>query len=202
MARIGCDLDGVLADIVAQLVAFASAKYGITLHKEQIISDHADTCTPLSIEQLEALFRDRGFFSGMPPMLDACVALRDIQALGFEVDIVTDRFWYSEIADDTKQWLARHAIHFSKLIFARRGEKHLVAAERGHRLFIEDQAGNAEIVSSVTPVYLLDRPYNRTLRQSERVHRVASMEEILRELRAAGHHEPYLSARPTLLSAE
>jgi 5'(3')-deoxyribonucleotidase len=195
-------LDGVLADIVAQLVAFAREKYGIDLQREQIVSEHAHTCTPLSIEQLESLFRDRGFFSGMPPMLDACAALRDIQGLGFEVDIVTDRFWYSEIADDTKQWLAKHEIPFSKLIFARRGEKQLVAAERGHRLFIEDQAANARIISSVTAVYLLDRPYNRALRPSERVHRVASMEEILKELRAAGHQEPYLSARPTTLSAE
>ncbi len=108
--RVGFDLDGVLADIVSQLVQFAKEKHGISLLPEQITSEHAETCTPLTLSQLEEVFRERTFFTTMPPLSGAQNALRDLRGLGLEVDILTDRFWYQEIRADTKAWLADNGI--------------------------------------------------------------------------------------------
>lgn len=177
--RIGCDLDGVVADIVSQLVEFARRNHNFRLKPEQIVSEQAETCTPLSLQQLQAMFRERIFFTTMTAFSDARAALSDLRSLGFSVDIVTDRFWYPEIRTDTIAWLEAHDIAYDELRFVSRFEKHITAAEWNYRFVIEDQAPNALLLSSVTEVYLLDRPYNRTISSNERIRRVRSLSEVV-----------------------
>jgi uncharacterized HAD superfamily protein len=82
----------------------------------------------------------------------------ELTSAGFAVHIVTDRFWYPEIQDDTRKWLASRLITVSSLVFARKTEKPSVAQNLGIDWFIEDQRSNANLLSEVCRVLLIDHP--------------------------------------------
>lgn len=84
-------------------------------------------------------------------------------AAGYAVHIVTDRFWYPQIQDDTRQWLSNRLIRVSSLVFAHKTEKQSVARNLEIGWFIEDQRSNANLLSEVCRVLLIDQPYNQGL---------------------------------------
>jgi 5'(3')-deoxyribonucleotidase len=158
---VGCDLDGVIGDIVQQLVRFSRQQHGVFLTRKHITSENIETCTPLERGQLHGLFENREFFRTLPVIPRARQALSRLKAAGFTVHIVTDRFWYSGIHEDTTEWLKRHRIPFDSVAFARKIEKQDVAERLRLRYFIEDQLSNAKLLAPLCPVALLDRSYNQ-----------------------------------------
>ncbi len=82
---------------------------------------------------------------------------------GYAVHIVTDRFWYPQIQDDTRKWLSNRLIHVNSLVFARKTQKQSVARNLEIGWFIEDQRSNANLLSEVCRVLLIDQPYNQGL---------------------------------------
>jgi uncharacterized HAD superfamily protein len=158
---VGCDLDGVIGDIVPQLVRFSRTQHRIRLTRKHIVSENLETCAPIRQEQLHRLFENPEFFRSLPVVSGARKSLLTLREAGCAIHIVTDRFWYGEIDEDTTNWLVRHRIPFDSVAFARKAQKQDVA----HRLkidwFIEDQLSNARLLSSICPVLLLDRPYNQ-----------------------------------------
>lgn len=175
--RIACDLDGVVADIVSQIINYADRWYGLVILPEQIVSDQVQECTPLSFNQLKEMFTNREFFATMAPIEGARAALRELLSLGFLIDIVTDRFWYPEIQMDTRSWLESNRIPFDEVEFVRSREKHLMVAKKGYRFAVEDQAANATLLQPVTQVFLLDRPYNRRVNNAH-VRRVGDLADV------------------------
>ena len=158
---VGCDLDGVLGDIVQQVVLFSRREHHISMTKRHIISENIETCAPIRREQLHELFRNREFFRSLPLVPHARQMLSSLKELGWKIHIVTDRFWYDGIREDTKQWLIRHRIPFNSVVFARKEEKHDLAVKLGIEWFIEDQLSNARLLAPICHVLLLDRPYNQ-----------------------------------------
>ena len=136
---VGCDLDGVLGDIVQQVVRFSRREHQISMTRGHVISENIETCAPIRREQLHDLFRNREFFRSLPLVPHARQMLSNLKELGWKIHIVTDRFWYDGIHADTKQWLMRHRIPFDSVVFARKEEKHDVVAKLGIGWFIEDQ---------------------------------------------------------------
>jgi len=173
---VGCDLDGVIGDIVQQLVRFSRRQHRVFLTRKHITSENIETCTPLERRQLHRLFEDREFFRTLPVIPRARQALSKLRAAGFSVHIVTDRFWYSGIHEDTKDWLKRHRIPFDSVVFARKVEKHDVAERLRLRYFIEDQLSNAKLLAPLCQVLLLDRPYNQG-QVPDQVTRVKNVQE-------------------------
>ena len=161
VTAVGCDLDGVIGDIVQQLVRFSRRQHRVFLTRKHITSENIETCTPLQREQLHRLFENREFFRSLPVIPRAREALSTLKGAGFSIHIVTDRFWYSGIHDDTTDWLKRHRIPFDSVVFARKAEKHDVAERLKVRYFIEDQLSNARLLAPLCQVLLLDRPYNQ-----------------------------------------
>jgi 5'(3')-deoxyribonucleotidase len=100
--NVGVDLDGVIADIVAQLVRFSRSEYDLHLAPSQFRSENIETCTPIKTEQLRRLFCEPKFFQTMRAIQGARRALMQLIKAGFKVHIITDRFWYPEIQDDTE----------------------------------------------------------------------------------------------------
>lgn len=158
---VGCDLDGVIGDIVQQLVRFSRREHGILLSRKQIVSENIETCTPIRREQLHRLFENREFFRSLPLVPRARESLSKLRAAGYQIHIVTDRFWYAGIHEDTTDWLIRHRIPFDSVVFARKAEKHDIAESLNVQWFIEDQLSNARLLAPLCRVLLLDRPYNQ-----------------------------------------
>lgn len=158
---VGCDLDGVIGDIVPQLVRFSRTQHRIRLTRKHIVSENIETCAPIRQEQLHRLFENREFFRSLPVVPGARKSLLTLRAAGCVIHIVTDRFWYGEIHEDTANWLKRHRIPFDSVTFARKAEKQDVARRLKIEWFIEDQLSNARLLSPLCSVLLLDRPYNQ-----------------------------------------
>jgi uncharacterized HAD superfamily protein len=159
--QIGIDLDGVVADIVTQLVWFSRKKFAIRLDRSEFRSENIETCTPIKSDQLESLFRDPKFFRSMRAVPGARALLGHLRSAGCKVHVITDRFWYPEIHDDTRQWIVDRMIQVDSVRFATKGEKQLIARQLQLEWFIEDQRSNANALSSACPVLLIDRPYNQ-----------------------------------------
>jgi uncharacterized HAD superfamily protein len=158
---VGCDLDGVISDIVRQLVRFSRSKHSVSITKRHIVSENIETCTSLQREQLHDFFQNAEFFRSLPMVPHSRVLLARLKAAGCSVHIITDRFWYEGIRKDTTDWLVRHRIPFESLVFARKAEKQDVAKSLNAHFFIEDQLSNARLLAPLCRVLLLDRPYNQ-----------------------------------------
>lgn len=165
---VGCDLDGVIGDIVLQLVRFSRSEHHIHLSRKQIVSENIETCTSIRRDQLHGLFENREFFRTLPVVPRTRESLSKLKAAGFSIHIVTDRFWYSGIHEDTTDWLNRHRIPYDSVVFARKAAKSDVAQRLRVQYFIEDQLSNARLLAPFCRVLLLDRPYN----QGETPHQV------------------------------
>lgn len=160
---VGVDLDGVIADIVTQLVRFSRNEYDLRLVPSEFRSENIETCTPIKAEQLKKLFCDPKFFQTMRAIQGARRSLMQLTAQGYAVHIVTDRFWYPQIQDDTRKWLSNRMIRVNSLVFANKTEKEAVARNLEIGWFIEDQRSNANLLSDVCRVLLIDQPYNQGL---------------------------------------
>lgn len=159
--NIGVDLDGVIADIVTQLIRFSRTEYGLDLAPSTFQSENIETCTPINAEQLTTLFCDPTFFRTMRAIRGVRPSLSGMVAAGFAVHIVTDRFWYPGIQDDTRNWISQRMIPATSVVFASKNEKQTVARDLELGWFIEDQRSNANLLSEVCQVLLIDRPYNQ-----------------------------------------
>jgi uncharacterized HAD superfamily protein len=172
------DLDGVIADIVTQLVRFSRSKYDLCLVPSEFRSENIETCTPIKTEQLRKLFSEPKFFQTMRAIQGARRSLMQLIAAGYAVHIVTDRFWYPQIQDDTRKWLSNRLIRVSSLVFARKTEKQSVACNLEIGWFSEDQRSNANLLSEVCRVLLIDQPYNQGLLASD-VLRVKTLQQAV-----------------------
>jgi uncharacterized HAD superfamily protein len=161
--NVGVDLDGVIADIVSQLVRFSRSEFDLRLVPSEFRSENIEACTPIKTEQLRKLFCEPKFFQTMRAVHGARRSLMQLIAAGHAVHIVTDRFWYPQIQDDTRKWLSNRLIRVNSLVFARKTEKQSVARNLEIGWFIEDQRSNANLLSEVCRVFLIDQPYNQGL---------------------------------------
>jgi uncharacterized HAD superfamily protein len=178
---VACDLDGVIGDIVQQLLLFSHRKHGLSLAAADIVSENFDMCTPIRRDQLQKFFETDEFFRSLPVLPGSREALLRLRAAGCEIHIVTDRFWYREIDRDTTDWLTRNEIPFDSVIFARKVEKPHFAAQLSANWFIEDRLSNALLLSPVCRVLLVDRPYNQgsTPESVMRVHDISRAAEVI-----------------------
>jgi len=175
---VGCDLDGVIGDIVQQLVRFSRREHRIRLTRKQIVSENIETCTPIRRDQLHRLFENRDFFRSLSVVPRARESLSRLKAAGYQIHIVTDRFWYTGIHEDTTDWLIRHRIPFDSVAFARKADKHDIAERLNVQWFIEDQLSNARLLAPLCRVLLLNRPYNQG-DVPDRVIRTDSLDEAV-----------------------
>jgi len=158
---VAIDLDGVLGNIALQLVRFSAAEYRLRLQQKTFTSENIETCTPISQQQLHKLFESPTFFRTMPPIRGASKWVSVLQSRGSKISIITDRFWYEGIQEDTIEWLRSYQIPYDTIAFARKVAKQDFVKDLKIDWFIEDQLSNAKLLSQVCRVVLIDRPYNQ-----------------------------------------
>jgi uncharacterized HAD superfamily protein len=184
--KIGIDIDGVISDIAGHVIDYASQMFECLIAPQQITSDRMETCTDLSGEQLTSIFRTPEFWRTLPLIPTTREWLREISQMNWEIVLMSDRFWYPAIEDDTRTWLTKHDIPFDLLEFARRAEKAQRSRDLGIRVFIEDQLSNANMLADVCEkVFLLDRTYNHG-NLSKVATRVFDLQQITRYLADLG----------------
>jgi len=190
---IGIDIDGVLSDIVVQFSEYASELFGEEISTTDVVSEDIETCTKLSRDQLVEIFRTRQFFQTMPVIDCATDSLHRLKKAGWRTVLMTDRFWYPEIKDDTLVWLQENEIPYESLYFVGKAEKANVSSELGIRIFVEDQLSNARLLAKVCErVFLINRPYNQGIVQSPIV-RVSSLSEAGSSLWAPSNQKRFAS---------
>jgi uncharacterized HAD superfamily protein len=159
---VGIDIDGVLSDIAGHLVQFANDQFGHDLSIGDITSEDVETCSDVSKEQLTQIFCTPRFFQTLPVLSSASESLVRLKASNWRIVLVTDRFWYPGIKNDTLEWLRKHNFSFDSLHFIRKVEKANFARDSSIPIFIEDQLSNANGLARVCDkVFLIDRSYNQ-----------------------------------------
>lgn len=159
---IGVDIDGVISDIAGHLVQYAKSMYGCMITVEGITSENVETCSDLSADDVRGIFSTPLFFQSIPALPTAKDALNQLVRTGWKVVLMTDRFWYPEIQEDTLSWLKENNIPFHSILYVNKTEKAVWSGKMGIKYFIEDQLSNANLLSEVcNDVFLIDRPYNK-----------------------------------------
>ena len=182
-----------MSDIVVQFCEYASELFGEELSTTDIVSENIDTCTKLSRNQLAEIFRTRQFFQTMPVIDCAIDSLRRLKKSGYRTILMTDRFWYPEIGDDTLVWLQENGIPYDSLYFVSKAEKANFSRDLGIKIFVEDQLSNARSLAKVCDgVFLINRPYNQGIVQSPIV-RVSSLSEAVSSLCIPSNHKRFAS---------
>ena len=198
---VGIDIDGVIADIAGQLVRYARELWGCSIDLRDLTSENIETCTELSATQALQIFSTPSFFRTMSVLPQARESLNELKQIGFEVVLVTDRFWYPSIQTDTLSWLRCNKIPFHSIRFSPKSEKGTLSHELGIKFFVEDQLSNANLLSEVcSEVFLVDRPYNQGS-ALPCVSRVKSLEQAVRRLRDLKGQDSHLqrtAAKPPL----
>jgi len=175
---LGVDIDGVLSDIAGHLVTFLNNRFGHRLSISDLTSEDVETCTDISVEQLTEVFSSPVFFQTLPLITGANTSLQDLKRWGWNVIVMTDRFWYPEIQKDTLGWLRMNEIPFESAHFVKKTEKAELARNLGIEFFIEDQLSNANALAQVCKrVYLVNRSYNQGS-LDESVTRVTNIQEV------------------------
>lgn len=160
--KIGIDLDGVLNDLAGSVISIARDKYGINIVRSNITTHRLDNCTTLTPDQVKDIFSTPKIFEDVAPLSDAINALSTLSSKGYDVHILTDRFWNDNDWDIATNWLKRYGFKWNQLYLVHAKDKPEFSKSLGLKFFIEDNIGTAvELASVCKQVFLLDRPYNQ-----------------------------------------
>ena len=156
--RIGIDLDGVLANVVAGVYEMTRRHYGVDVSAHEMV---AWSAWPAPIKNTrEALrFMDEAYrMCLVPPMeLDLAESVRKLRKK-HRVCIITKRTNGSHCA--VAKWLETEGIVYDSLVFADHRESKFIYPID---VLIEDAPYTVEEVKShpLATLLLIDRPYNR-----------------------------------------
>jgi uncharacterized HAD superfamily protein len=109
---IAVDLDEVLGSFVLQLCRFHNDTYGTDLNVSDFHSYHfADVWGGTSEAALQKVFQffQSHYFTDIPPVDGALIALQRLKAEGATLYVVTSR--QQVIEEATKEWLSRHYLN-------------------------------------------------------------------------------------------
>ena len=158
---IGIDLDGVCYDFVDALRQYAAGHHGKplwsmpeaatwTFYKDQW------GWTTEEFREICDLGVDRGHLFKLGTPIDGALAGMKALSEFAELHIITNRFFGSRSAANTKAWLDAWGFPYDSLTFD--ADKTVVETH----LFIEDSPENVEALKAAgTDARLIDRPWNR-----------------------------------------
>jgi uncharacterized HAD superfamily protein len=181
---IGIDLDGVLGDLLSEMIKVVEARYDLKLEREKVTCYRLDQCTPLTQAQIKEVFSSTDIFCTMRPIADAAECVKRLRREGWIVYVVTDRFWHDPETDLTiaKRWLQQNGFEWDHLELVSGEDKVDYAKKHGITFFVEDNADTVKRLSRVcSSVYLLDWPYNQGYLPAN-VTRVSTWQVIVGEI--------------------
>lgn len=202
MNRIGCDVDGVLADYVSPYKDTIKKLSGLDMFPQSTewSSWNYDKECGYTVEQSkaarESLWATEGFWEHLQPYPETTEVIMQLYGriiVGDDVYFITDRTSTTEVSakHQTERWLMNQTVgHLS--IWADFYPTVLVTADKAPVAkalnlthFIDDKWENCLAVKLECPdtnVYLLDRPWNRLGDNLFGVIRIGSVLDMLKEI--------------------
>ena len=193
MLPIYVDIDDVLADTSHSLMQIAEKEFNKKVPFEELTSFDLKISFGLMQDEYEHFLHmahEPEEILGLAPYSEAIDALRRWSASGYEICIVTGR--PTTTYETTLEWLAHKNVPFDHFYmvnkYARPGMDEAIAlpmqafSEMKFHFAVEDSYDMAvHLTDSMnTPVFLYDRPWNRSANQNKNIKRFRSWEEVYR----------------------
>jgi uncharacterized protein len=160
--QIGIDLDGVLGDLVHNVIKYSKEKFNIRIKSEEITTHDLTKCTKLSDSQVKELFQDTEIFSTLNVLKGSKESIQILKARGYTIHIVSDRFWDKDDWKNTKKWLDGNEFSYDSLCLVSANDKLEYAKKHKLEYFIEDNLETAKKLSTYCKnVFLFNTPYNQ-----------------------------------------
>lgn len=156
------DLDGLICNTNLGVIQGIYTRFGLAegMGHDDIWHYEFVECIPgLRNDQLYSIFHEKLFWEGLLPYDGAQEFLEELHSM-FEIHIVTDRRWYTDLAQETERWLQGYNLFYDFLAVWKGREKYIYAREKGCVAAVEDSPKNALLLRDVCPTILIERPWN------------------------------------------
>lgn len=177
---IGVDIDGVITDESHpndNIWHHELCQYLGKNVKRIRDSFHLDQAYDLPLGVINAFLEQEliKIYNKVIPLTGAVETLQELAEQGFKVILITAR--HEEHRQVTEEWLHRHQVPYSALFHD--DDKAHRAVQRKIKLFIEDNAHNAQQLSEKNiPVLLMNKYHNKYLPENEKIIRVDTWSKI------------------------
>lgn len=191
MKPVYVDMDDVLCETTRSYGAVVAEEFGKTVPYGAIQSFDLKTSFSLTESEYRHLFakvHTDDFLSTLPPVPDAVETLRQWAAEKWPIHVVTGRLTCAH--DASLAWLLAHNIPFDRFLMVDKYGRKEMDPNRSvplshlkpkmYRFAVEDAPGTIPFLVKTLqiPVFLFDRPWNKTLPESPCLHRVRSWSAI------------------------
>jgi uncharacterized protein len=189
------DMDDVLCHTARHFLRIVEREFGKSITFEQLTNFDVGHSCGLRADERDELYRivhRPEELLNMAPVEEALAVLKQWQTQGFEIEIVTGR--PPESVEISLEWLAKYKISYSAFTvvdkYSRFTTTHRNAislvqlAARRFVWAVEDSLPMAHYLAGFmnVPVALIDRPWNRTDDQHDRVMRCLDWPAIVRAI--------------------
>jgi 5'-nucleotidase len=164
--RIAVDMDGVLADVVAQFILYDEKEFGRKKIWEEAIGKHEHEVFP----NARSYVFTKSFFRTLPVIVDSQDILQELNKR-YEVFIVSAAIEFPQSLSEKMEWLNEHFpfIQWQQIVFC--GSKNIIHAD----IMIDDHFKNLDHFKKQT--LLFSQPHNM-LSDPGRHIRINSWKEI------------------------
>tara|TARA_B100001146_G_scaffold222761_1_gene235821 strand:+ start:32328 stop:32852 length:525 start_codon:yes stop_codon:yes gene_type:complete len=147
--RLLVDMDGVLADVYAQFIAYEFEASGTRFKREDVVGIDEVQAFPNGKKHVY----QKGFFRTIPVMNDAVDVMKQLSAK-YEIFIVSAAMEFPNSLFEKYEWLDEHFpfIHWKHRVFC--GDKSVIQGD----ILIDDHFKNLDYFSGKT--YLFTQPHN------------------------------------------
>jgi uncharacterized HAD superfamily protein len=185
--HIVCDIDGTLAERDLATCLVVNARFGTSYIYDDITSPHAEDWMDNQVASgwYERYHHDPEFLKNLSPYQDGLWALWSLHQGGYQITIASDR--EAVLGDVSRHWLDQWGVRYDDVQIGD-GEKLRLAEEASLQnpvVFFDDNPERAyDLPGPGRMLYLLDRPWNRTVPEMPNLKRVGTWQEILRDFPA------------------
>jgi uncharacterized HAD superfamily protein len=194
------DFDDVLCSTAESLLEILFQQYGKRISYENLTSFDLNKCMNITNEKIDTILdiahSDEKIIQN-DPVRKASEALSKLSESGYRIDIVTGRPPFTKTASET--WLSNYHVPYDNLYFVNKysrqgngygdGETLLLAdiKQMNFSFAVEDSLDTAAFIARNMniPVFLLDRPWNRTGDSDPNIRRCRGWGEIMENLPTA-----------------
>jgi len=172
--NIGIDIDGVICDLVKNILFIIKHKYGISLKKSDIYKHEIHEILGLSKLSFFKVFEEALISLNHPVIENAPYYINKLSKK-HKITIVTSR--PSKFNHFTKQWLGLNKINYHKLVNID-NEKHYKLSK--FDFFIDDHLSEIILASSIDGLKLIlfDQPWNKSYNIKNLFTRVKNWRDI------------------------
>lgn len=184
-AKIGFDIDGVVADTMGAFIKVAKNRFGYSLKKEDITTYYLGHCLNIPTGIVDEIIRqllDDPFGVGLEPIEGAREVLLRLASLGSPLTFVTARPDFRSI----EKWLLTILSEIGKnsirvIATGKHSAKLSVVKELGLNSFLEDHLETCEeLFQNGINSIVFDQPWNRASNSLQRVYSWVDFQELIR----------------------